>query len=508
MSRLLLPILDRPAIDLDTVVSLLAEEAPEPTLDIDGLAAEARALPPGLIFAEQIWITAEAPIGVQPLTPGGAWYALDGTAESPPRTLVSVVAPGRRALLSAVRAIGQYVAVARQVHARLAGAAELTGAAVEGGLPAPELLSQLALRLDVPFAGLARAMAASATLLRELGAMAARPFRPAIRLHASARPAAAARSGEGIGRRLLEQLPPGPFRVALSDSWAPVEHLSPYLRDLRQALLLWGRENADQLATPGLAGALGGAGDPTPADPDLLALLLPDLFAGRPELVAERREAERGVGLLLEETAGALWGWADLSRLEAADPVAVPRGASGAVVVLAGGPEELRVEAVRALLDSGRVSAIGAQFGAAPLAAPIATPEVVLSRDDGARLEGAARLEQRAKELGLACARPAVLALEDSGVSDAALEVVRLVRRAESLAESVAAARPQERSHPRTNLCCVFYARPPRGSGVAEHLAALRSSRLLLAILEENDPRTQKRHDPRTKLPSSVRFRV
>jgi hypothetical protein len=128
------------------------------------------------------------------------------------------------------------------------------------------------------------------------------------------------------------------------------------------------------------------------------------------------------------------------------------------------------------------------------LGGALVAPEVLLSITDGFRIDGASRLEGRAKEIGLTCVRKQV-DLDACRIAEGALELLRVLRRVDLLGLIPSAA-------PRNVL---LYARPDRDADLASRLVPLRASRLLLASLEDADP---KRVESRGRLPNSVRFRV
>lgn len=486
-------LVDAPTLDLVAAADVLSSAEPSlASFDLERLIDLARRLPTGLVRAESLWAVSEAPNGVAPLAPGSAWYAVD-------RTLITVVPPGRESLIRLVGDLACYAMAAWQVHQRLDGATGLLDALAASTPLAASAATQVALRLDAS-PDLVAALDVRAPGLRgDLAALGRVSFAPEVHIHASVRPAHGIRRGAEIARALITDLGPAPIWLVVSDSHGVVEHLSPYVRDLGHALTTWGLENAGALSTSGLAVALGEAG--ASPDPDLSALVVPDLFGQHPELLEERRGNERDAGLVVEDRGGTVWGRCDLAALEDADPTAVAEGAAGVLVVIAGGGHETLVEAARLLFDEGHVEAFAAVFGTAGPAAPVVVPEAVVTDEDAIRLPDARSTAATAEAIGLEILRPPALPIDGaSGVPPAVLQLLRLVRRAEVCGDF-----PVDGPN-----VLVLSARPRPGVApdLATRLGPIRAARLALAALAAKKSYESPSAEQGSKSLKSARFRV
>ncbi|MFO0726821.1 MAG: hypothetical protein U1E65_23755 [Myxococcota bacterium] len=484
-------LLDGPLLELERICqTLAAEDADETSFDFERFWATASRLPSGLVHAEAVWITSVAPVGVEPLGPGSAWYALD-------RSLIVVAPPGRAALRVLVVDLARY-ALASEALARIFAADPALVEALHEPLDG-QAVTRLALALGTDPERLFAIDRRLPSLRGDLAALAQRSFRPEVHLHPSTRPSKWRRLGESIGRRILDALPVGPFRLALSDAPELVEHLSPYLRDAGPAIAGWAVEHAEELSLPGLARALDAhSGRSPPAD--LVALAIPDLVRRHQEVLEERRLVERASGLELFDEAGIVFGFTELSQLPAADARAVPAGSRGLFVVIAGRADETLMAAHRVLLDSGRVEGLALAFAAGPeIEGTIAIPELLVGEDDAIEVPLADRLLRRVEPAMASRARRVIVDAERAA-PPIVYDLLRLTRRAE-----LEGLFPHDG---RRSLVLVRRSADPGGSELERRSAVLHAARLALAGLHlgENAPST--RPSDASKNPKSLRFRA
>lgn len=483
--------LDGATIELDRVCqSLVAEDADEAAFDFERIWATAARLPSGLAHAEAVWITSVAPVGVEPLGPGSAWYALD-------RSLIVVVPPGRAALRVLVVDLARY-ALASEALARILSADPALAQALSTPLDGPSA-TRLGLALGTDPERLLSIDRRAPALRADLAALSAKPFRPEVHLHPSTRPSKWRRLGESIARRILDALPPGPFRIALADGVEIVEHLSPYLRDAGPAIAAWAVEHPHELSLPGLARALEGhVGRSPPAD--LVALAIPDLVRRHSEVLEERRLVERASGLELFDEAGIVFGFTELGQLPAADPRAVPSGSRGLLVVVAGRSDETLRGALRVLLESGRATGLALAFGAGPeIEGAIAVPELLVGEEDAIEVPWADRLLRRVEPAFASRARRVVVDPERAA-PPIAYDLLRLTRRAELEALFPADGRRA--------LVLVRRSPDPSGSELDRRLAALHGARVALHGLQLAEGATSTRPSDTNKPSKSIRFRA
>jgi len=423
LASILAPLVDAPALDLEQIGHvLIAEDAEEASLDFDRLLRLASRLPSGLVHAESVWITSVPAVGLAPLAPGSAWSALD-------RQLIVTVAPGRAALISTAVDLARYALGAAEVGRILGPQRELVEALLSSIPLDSASASRLALALGADPELIATIDRRAPGLRADLGSMGRRAFRPMVQLHPSTRPSRWRRLGTSIARRLIEALPPGPFRLVVADSSDVVEHLSPYTRDLMTTLTAWAQENPHEIAVRGLVDALAHTrGHPV----DHAALVARDLMRAYPEALVERRMIERASGLELFDEAHMVFGYADVGTLPAPDQRAIPAGSRGTLAVVAGPSDETLVAATAALLETGRVEGLALAGASGPdLDGPCGLPELLVSADDAVMLEGASRLARRVESLGIRLGRGRRLMVDgERGAPPWAFDLLRLARRA------------------------------------------------------------------------------
>jgi hypothetical protein len=403
-------IADRPALDDGS--------------DLHALIDLGTRLPSGLVHAEAIWIVHEPPPGLQPLAPESAWYAMD-------RSLVVVTQPGRRSLLDLLADLARYHLAANRVAGRLGARPDLMEGLESESIDAP-VAADLAVSLDASLQLVASLDRSAPGLRADLTAMARGRFDPVLRIHAALHPGREKTKGARLAESLLAKLPAGGFRLLVSDTAMVLEHLSPYVRDLGYALAAWGLENASSLRTTGLAEAL--AEGPDRLSTDLAALVVPDLFAAAPELLDERRRAEETAGLHLWDAEGSIAGFADLARLSLPDETAVARGASGTIALLASQSEDVVLQATAALLESGRVIALGVVLGSAIDARDPIVPDALATDADGIWVQPAQEIAERAQKSSIRANRIGAVRVDDrQGAPALAAELMGLARRAQVL---------------------------------------------------------------------------
>lgn len=478
------PFLDLDVIPLDDVAQALA--AADPSFDtapvLPGLVELGTRLPSGLVHAESIWILAEPPGAVEPLAPGSPWYAVE-------QSLAVVLPPSRAGIEGILSDLARYHAFAARVARELSERHDILGA-LSGGELGSASAAELSVLLDAPPNLVASLDRYAAGLRGDLVEMALRRFEPIVRLHAALRTRHFRLLGARIAASLLARLPRGPFRLALSDGTMILEHLSPYVRDLGHALTTWGLENVDRLGTQGLAEALRETRQRP--SPDLAALVVADLFAVAPELLPERRAAEATAGLSLSDEGAVAFGFADLARLALPDEHTVTKDSTGTLALIAGAPDLALVEALGVLLDTGRVRGLSVVLSA-PLEGELpVVPDAIASDRDGARLDSAGALADRAGQLGATVSRPGCVPVDDArAIPRVAMELVGLTRRA----------RVQGRLESDAPLGLIFFPRGAAAEGtLGRRLAELQSGRLALYLLSSRDDTSGQ---PRPKRPAS-----
>lgn len=468
--RLLESFLDTDVIALDDVAYFLRHEddAFDDAITLEALVELGTRLPSGLVYAEGIWIVSEPPPGIAPLAAGSPWYAVE-------RSLAVVMPAVRSRLVTLLVDLARHHAIAARVLRDLGPRPDLVEALLTPEL-APGAAAELAMLLDAPPSLVAELDAHALGLRTELAVMATRAFQPVVRLHATLRVRNLRRRGARLVEALVARLPDGPFRVALSDGPMLLEPLSPYVRDLAPALATWALENPARISTSGLVEALGAVRAPSA---DLAALVVPDLFAHAPQLVAERRRAERAAGLDLVDDVGAIAGWAELSRLAAPDAQALGPDPSGTLVVLAAAGEDLLVEAARGLLSTGRVIGLAMVLRCGLDVEHPVVADGLASDDDGAALTQSGDVADRAARIGIELLRPGTLGIDDDrGAPRVALELVALARRAKVLGRLPDDAPVAILFHPRGDR--------PRQTTLSARQAELSAAKVALGVLSQD----------------------
>lgn len=416
-------LLDRPPVRISAIAELFraGERGDAERADVATLVALGAHLPSGLVHAEAVVVVRDPPPGLAPLSRRSPWFA-EG------RTLFVVAPPGRAARFALIQALATYAHVATRVAARLDGRPRLVEALAADAEPGPALVTELALALDSPPALIAALDRRAPGLRRDLAEMAAGRFDPDLRVEPALRAPPRAESGLSAARALLGELPQGVFRLAVADSPLLLEHLSPYVRDLAGALFAWGLENAASLSIPDLEPALAEHADPP--HPDLAALVVSDLFRAAPDLLEERRAAERAAGLHVTDGDGLVTAWTDVSRLSRPDDLAVPRGATGTLAVLVGPADEALLEAAGALLETGRVESLSVALAAGiDLHEPI-IPDALVTESDGIRVGRGAEVTDWAAQNRLSVHRTGALLVDDvRGAPSIAAELLMRSRR-------------------------------------------------------------------------------
>ncbi len=417
MSVLLERLADRGQLDPEELRAAQAEaDTPAGPL-LEPLRELSRRLPAGLVYAEGLWVLADPPTGLTPLGPESPWFAHE-------RSLAVVIPQRDEALVQLLLDLAAYAETGARLRELLA---EHQGLLTALAAPdwEPAAATELALLTGDAPAQLAALDQDAPGLRAEILRLAQHTFSAKIWIHADLRP----RQGTLLGQEIAEALASatfGPALLVVSDTPLLVEHLSPYVRDLGHALSAWALENRDRLQTPGLAELLEG-----PLDDDLAALIAAELLETAPELLEERREAEASQGLVLADRQGTTYGHADLGQLAAPDPVVAEAG--GRIVwLLAGGAERTLHTAVRALLETRRVTHLlfvgEARYdGRSPLVA-----EALSTDEDAVRLNGTGELVERAKRLGIEIElAPDLEARIGQGVWPVAAAILGLFRRAQ-----------------------------------------------------------------------------
>ena len=372
---------------------------------LEALIALGERLPRGLIHADAVHVVAHPPQDRAPLAPGSDWYALD-------RALAVVLDDQRPdALADVLEDLGLFARVSRHLFAEGTADPELIEAAAESHPAEARLLAVL----GTHEAAWRRVDEQAPGLRDDLLMMFKVAFDAPIHLHPHVRPGWLAQAGQAWAEQLSAQYPVERPWLFVSDGPALVELLSPYARDLTAALGQWALENPEQIRLPGLRSAWGEA-----PDEDLAAMVVPDLFRADAELLEERRANERCQGLFIEDRLGAQAGFVEIGRLAAPDRRAVPAGASGTALVLAGGPRALRVSMLRHWLGS-EVAGVAATFivgtgGSMPI-----VPEVFADPHDAFVLPGTPDLRTEASTLSVELSTPEVLDVRDDRTVAAAL---------------------------------------------------------------------------------------
>lgn len=349
----------------------------------DDLEALASRLPGGLVHAERVWITPEPPAWLTPLSSGSQWFGLG-------RELVVVAADADAAEARLGDLLG-YHRVAAAVH----------GALDPDGLAAGDPRADLGLAEHLGWApDRAAGLDHSAPGLRaDLVEMARAGFDPEVRLHPALRPEAQRAAGVALASAIDARIPAGRYFLLVSDSAAPLELLSPYAADLGHSLYAWGLENPQALPEAGLADALRATeGEP---DRDLASVVAQRLMVtGGDAIRTERRAAEATQGLHLDDAHGAVWGIADLARLEAPDARALPPEPYGVLAVVCAGSGALREAVCAALADTGRLEGVALVSDTLVQAAEPLVPGALIWPEDGVSIDASSavgRLAERAE---------------------------------------------------------------------------------------------------------------
>lgn len=419
-------LIDHGAFALEIASDALSSDDPniEFELTLGRLFELSTRLPAGLIHVRSIGILSDRPEGLEPLAEGSPWYAIEDR-------VMCVVQKRKSTVKKLVTDLAMYFLIASHYGEVLSLRPDLIEALVSEELT-PESAAELALALDAPPSLVFQMDRRVPTLRHDLAAMAVRAFAPSVHVHASLRTPHMRVRGARLGRDLLARLPQGQLRLLICDSPSPIEHLSPYVRDLGFALSAWGLENEALLTTPGLSEALRAAQER--ASVDLAALVVPDLFLHAPDLVRERREAEATAGLYLADDDDVIFGFAELSKLALPDEVAVSKEASGTVAILASSSEPLLIEAAHELIDSGRVQAISLVLAASLDAPGIIIADAIATERDGVAIARVNELVDRAQKLSVEVHRPGCLVVDDErGAPALAFELIARTRRARAL---------------------------------------------------------------------------
>lgn len=364
---------DRPLVDLLNYRA--SRGAPE------AFAAALRRLPRGLTHAESITLVAARPPDYSPLSAESAWSAsgrgLAVVTSSPSRVLedLAVFAHWARSL-------------------REAGPAQ-----------APvQLAAQLEVGLDALFE------LEQAAGPEGLGAVAQSGFAPVVRVAAELRPSVRRQRGERLGETLCGDWSGAAPLLVAQDSLA-FDVLSPFPRDVGHALYAWGIENAERLRVEGLAEALRRS-ERSPQDA-LCSATASELFevVADPELLEERRRAERSQGLRLMDRDGAVFGSAQLEALEAPDPRLSEL--QGTVRMLAHSDPQVLIGALAPLIEAKAFSALAACGALSTRTGKPLVSDALVTSEEGYALPSASLLEARATALAIPFHRSDVVELSD-----------------------------------------------------------------------------------------------
>ncbi len=372
---------------------------PPPAQDLlQSLTSLCARLPQGLILADAVHVLAERPPDREPLSPSSPWFSLD-------RELAVVVDTTRDGALEALLDdLIDYAGLSGRLAAAGAVDPELKEAAVQKD-PSDGVVLRLLAVLGASADDWQRVDSTVPGLRFDVQAMLRRRFEAPIHLHPHVRPGWLRDAGTAWADELAAACPVDRPWVVTSDGPEVVELLSPYARDLTAALAQWAIENPTLVAHPGLVEALA-----TNADDDLVAMVVADLFKAVPTLRDERRANERTQGLYLEDRFGAQAGHAEVERLAAPDPYAVPSGAQGTALIVAGGPRALRAQMVARWLK-GPVAGFAGVFSTRVTASQPVLPQVVADEDDAFILPASQHLSADAMAAGVEVAAPKVLHL-------------------------------------------------------------------------------------------------
>lgn len=173
-------------------------------------------------------------------------------------------------------------------------------------------VSELAFELGVDERSLMNASASTRGVLYEL--LNEPVSLPRIRTHADLDHAEYERRGAELGRRLGESLSAQGMRGRPTHVWLGnnvlSDCLSPYARELREALLTWARSHPDRLGSE--LSSL-----PQLVDESTVYAVMRDFFRNHPEVEDERREADATVGITRQRIDTLSYEWIDLRRVEA-----------------------------------------------------------------------------------------------------------------------------------------------------------------------------------------------
>jgi hypothetical protein len=321
------------------------ELANERRVDLDAMVSSLATLPPGFLDASEVLVVPRLkPYEHEPvdsdMLPAG--LLADGTllieASFSHVSLVNLAAPlcalaheieKAQSLLTGAGLIAAPSEPDPPIHAEAQGPSHLAAEAEMEPGAAPDL--ELAAALPAGADGDAQVTSALARIAFALGvdqtALEAADDRteggllrllvrqavlPGVRLHADLAPAAVARRAVDRHRHILNTLAEMGLMGRPAHLWLGggviSECVSPYVRDLRQVLVTWARQN------PGLCG-----NDITlhePAGEDLLYALAHDFLLTDPHLASERETADRTVGIQRYPDATLPFEIIDLGRLE------------------------------------------------------------------------------------------------------------------------------------------------------------------------------------------------
>ncbi|MEL7305917.1 MAG: hypothetical protein AAGJ56_08805 [Myxococcota bacterium] len=172
-------------------------------------------------------------------------------------------------------------------------------------------VSELAFELGVDERALMNASAATRGVLYEL--LSEPVSLPRIRTHADLDHAEYERRGTELGRRLAESLVAQGLQGRPIHIWLGsdvlTDCLSPYARELREALLTWARSHPDRLGSD-LSHL------PQLVDESTVYAVMRDFFRNHPEVENERREADATVGIIQQRIDTVSYEWIDLRRIE------------------------------------------------------------------------------------------------------------------------------------------------------------------------------------------------
>ncbi|MEE2901265.1 MAG: hypothetical protein VYC39_03005 [Myxococcota bacterium] len=334
-------------------------------ININEVLSLSRKLPTGFIHADALWFVDAPPVGLEPLASGSAWYAVE-------RDLL-VVVPGAELwrAVEVVEVVYAYFKMAKDVYRRLQDIPNITELLLSPGGLDPENAAKCALSLGAQLDIFEEIEQQNPDLRFDLGWMGRREFSPKIRVHERLSSARSDAASLLHLERVLDGLPDGRIRLVVSDSSAVFDVISPYPRDLSQAICQWAKENVEALLDPSLQQAVVSSEG---ASEELASSLLPDLFRMSPELLEERRRGERQAGLQFAGDKHLTVAWSYLADLKDAAP-SIAANASACepgdiLVVLSSRRSSALVAAVKKVLLTRKVIVVGASLSAAKLGGP------------------------------------------------------------------------------------------------------------------------------------------